>query len=277
MGFWLPLGACDSPKSEAIETNGRPGSQVDAGDSERPTELPGGYTPSEPCGPLGNTCESDKPCTKGYFCLAGVCLPDSASAKVTSCSPIGCPADAPICVAGACLTPDQLACVCLNEASHEVAYQCASVRGSEATACVPEQALCDSRPNDCCEGLVCMGGKDAAGKARLGLCMRPCEQDESCTSRCCAESALFDQDFCSAGPAPCVGECKRRNEACGGKHDDCCAGLVCVKSDADPLLAGCQLPCERGSDCESNCCLAFTLEDGGVGNNGLCVSAEYCK
>ncbi len=274
----LSVGAgCDNTKSAAIESGKGPKPEADAGDSEGPSELPGGYKPSEPCGPLGNTCSEEKPCTKGYSCRVGVCLPDPKSTDTPTCSPVGCPAEAPLCVADVCLSPDQLACVCLSETGREVAYQCASVREPAPKECIAEQGLCDARPDACCDGLVCMGGKDADGKARLGLCLRPCEQDDSCPSRCCAESSLYEQDFCSAGPAPCVGACKRRNELCGERFDDCCRGLVCMRSDADPVLAGCQLPCERHSDCDSNCCFAFTLEDGGVAGNGLCAPEQYCQ
>lgn len=122
-----------------------------------------------------------------------------------------------------------------------------------------------------------MGGTDADGKPRLGLCMKPCVEDQSCVSGCCAQSAHFEQAYCASGPAPCIGACKRQNESCLGRHDQCCSGLVCVKSEAEPLLDGCQIPCTKGSECESNCCLLFTLEDGSKAESGVCAVSDYCK
>ncbi len=211
-------------------------------------------------------------------CEGGVCLPDPVYHKqTTSCRLDSCPQAAPICMFGVCLTPDELACVCLNGEGRTRAYQCAAIRETPGDACLPKESLCDTAPDSCCEGLKCMRGADAEGTQTLGLCMTPCSADEQCASNCCADNARIAEPFCGESIYTCENECKRLNDPCDAARNPCCMGLVCAKSAQDIGLNGCQLPCTKHSECKTGCCVLFTAEDGTTQDHGICAPADRCQ
>ena len=60
--------------------------------------------------------------------------------------------------------------------------------------------LPDGAPSDCCEGMECLRGKDAAGRKALGLCRAPCKQTSDCgRGECCASAEGIAGSFC--GPS----------------------------------------------------------------------------
>jgi hypothetical protein len=275
-----PWAACDSPTSEGIDRDagevviGPDGEVIRPGDD---TVLLGGYVPSEPCGELGNTCSNGKPCGPGMTCEGGVCLPDPRYQQVESCRLNSCPQDAAICLFGVCITPEELACVCLDRVGRTRAYQCAALRENPSDECLAETALCDGRPDGCCGGLKCMQGTGADGKQLVGICMEPCASDDACTSNCCADSDQISEPFCGESIETCLNECKRLDEECDAERNPCCMGLVCAKSAQDIGLNGCQLPCTKHSECATGCCILFTSQDGTTQDNGICGPADRCQ
>jgi hypothetical protein len=177
---------------------------------------------------------------------------------------------------GVCITPDELACVCLDREGRTRTHQCASIRDGASDACLPKETLCDIRPDGCCEGLKCMQGTDADGKQLLGLCLEPCETDEGCTSNCCADNKRIAEPFCGATFETCLGACRRLDEECDANRNPCCQGLVCATSAQDIGLNGCQVACTKHSECETGCCILFTADDGTKLDNGICGPADRC-
>jgi hypothetical protein len=257
---------CESPKSE-------PGSRatIDAGDdpSALPSTLPGGYTTRMACGDIGKICSAS--CPEGLLCSAGACVPAHDDGALLRCPDGLCPEATPICALGSCVTVDELACLCANDASRPLCPQCDSLdENAGAGQCIAADALCDVRPDGCCEGLSCLQGKDDEGLSLLGLCKSPCSQHDDCDSKCCISGQGIAAAFC-ADTAACVTECRKLEDSCDGARNPCCEGLVCTQGMGDGAPGGCQKPCERDVECDSGCCLLFVGAD-----HGVCAPAERC-
>lgn len=274
----IAWGGCESPISQGATIDAAQMREADAGEPKRPTVLPGGYVPNIRCGDLGNTCSAKTPCTEGLSCQAGVCLPDPQKEQTASCLSEACPANAPFCSFGVCVTADELACLCLNPDARDNVFQCRAVREAKSdagTACLPEDSLCDTDPDACCEGLTCMQGSDGSGRRLLGICKRSCEEGTSCPDRCCTETIGVAGKFC--GPkAQCPNDCRSRDEACDAVDKVCCGGLVCSQSASDPDLDGCKVPCTKHSACDSKCCVLFHDAQGAQLDHGVCAPASRC-
>gem|GEM_PF-4573132 len=274
--------ACDSPTSQGIDLDGGEevivgpdGAVIHPGDD---TVLPGGYVAANECGNLGNTCQTGKPCGPGLTCEGSVCLPDPIYQSVDDCRLNGCPQEAPICLQGVCLTPDELGCVCLDRQGREKAHQCASLLPDASSECLFEESVCDGRPDGCCPGLACMQGKGPDGRQFLGICMKPCATDDECDSHCCGDNERVASTFCGTTFESCSNACRRLDEECDVGRNPCCQGLVCTQGAQDIGLNGCQIPCHDSGECqETGCCLLFTNADGSKEDNGICAPADRCQ
>jgi hypothetical protein len=273
-GMFLALivigSACGSPKSK--RANGDGDGTSDAGASTKLDALPGGYEPRIACGDLGKTCSFPKDCAKPYVCTGGLCLPSVD--KTGSCE-AGCPGRYPICLTGTCVSADQLGCMCLDEGARKDLLECESVSDAPSDRCLTRNALCDTKPDGCCEGLSCLQGKSAEGEQLLGLCEQPCTDNDECPDGCCLENAGVAGKFCAPASA-CQKECRAQKEECDGEFLACCEGLVCVTSEPDPELRGCQLRCEKHTQCDSGCCVLFTASDGSKLDFGICAPQNRC-
>lgn len=234
--------------------------------------LPGGYEPRIPCGDLGKVCRQDRDCAGDLVCTGSYCVPNTD--KTGACSVGGCPKEFPLCLLGTCVSPDQLACICLHPDGRDAFVQCQPVREAPS-ACIGEDGLCDDAPNACCRGLSCVRGKNAEGEQLLGLCKKRCFDHDNCDTGCCAESPLVASKFCAPHDT-CVGRCRTANEECDGDFRPCCEGFVCTRSRSDSELNGCLPVCTKHSDCESKCCALFPDEHGGFMDHGACVPADRC-
>lgn len=247
----LEIAACDSPKSLFDPRAERDGA-VAVGDDARATGgavvLPGGFTPAIPCGGLGQTCSASAKCQSGLDCAGANCMPKPDGTTVPTCGDKSCPAEAPVCVLGICLTVDQLACVCAEPDAQIVYRQCWPLLVRPDTECIAADGLCDSAPETCCDGLSCLQGMDDAGRQQLGLCRTPCKTSDDCGgSRCCATALGVAGPFC--GPRElCVSACREESEECDAEFRPCCEGLVCADSQQDPTLDGCKSAWPPGTD-----------------------------
>jgi hypothetical protein len=260
--------ACSSPKSKRVKHDS--GVDPDGGLLET---LPGGYDPRYACGRLGQSCDEDKECGDMLACVGGTCLPSKESTG--SCTE-GCPAKAPLCVSNSCMSADQLGCVCLDEHGAAVTAACDWLGELPMGECLPENALCDTHPKSCCTHTSCLQGKDEAGRQLLGLCKRRCVQHSDCDTNCCIESPSVGDKFCTDTKV-CIERCRIQNEECDGTTRPCCEGMLCVKSDSDPALNGCQVTCTKNSECTSGCCVLFRGPHGEELDNGVCAPADRCE
>jgi hypothetical protein len=272
----LAMGAfgCVSPKSETdldVTPDGSASGGEGGASSSDKVVLPGGFEPDIRCGDLGKSCSANVKCAGTLACAGGNCMPKIDNEKVFDCGKSSCPADAPICTLGICLTTDQLACVCFQPAAQPVFANCKSLSKENAPECIVEDGLCDGSPGDCCSGLSCLQGKDATGTQQLGLCKKPCTAQAECAAyECCAEADGIPSTFC--GPrALCIKACRPLDGECDGEFKPCCEGLICSSSPQDLPLHGCKLPCDQDSDCETRCCVLFTGRD-----YGICAPTDRC-
>jgi len=264
---------CESPKSKP-NLDGADGSVSGGGGDggyDGKVVLPGGFEPAIDCDGLGQACGVEIKCPGKLACAGSNCMPAVDNKKVFSCGDASCPAEAPVCTLGICLSVDQLGCVCANPDAQEVYSQCKSLLPQGAPTCTPEDGLCDGAPSDCCEGLSCLRGKDASGRMALGLCKVPCGKEADCaTTECCASADGIAGSFC--GPRDlCRAECRGLREECDGDLTPCCEGFICATSPSDPVLDGCQKVCEKDVECDSGCCILFTGKD-----NGVCGPKDRC-
>jgi hypothetical protein len=265
----LVVSAACSPKSKRVMGEGGDGD----GDGDGDVELPGGYGPRIGCGALGRSCDEDKDCGEDVACVGGTCLPSKESTG--SCTD-GCPKTAPLCVSNACMTADQLGCVCLDAHGAAVTSECDWLGELPEGQCLPDNALCDTHPSSCCRGTLCLQGKDDSGTQLLGVCKRRCATNADCETGCCIESESVGDKFCTDTKV-CIERCRNKNEECDGLTRPCCDGMLCVASDSDPALNGCQPVCTKNSDCDTSCCVLFTDEHGLPEDNGVCGPADRCE
>lgn len=281
-GLWVLLAvllslwtaACDSPKSRAALNVGPDGALV-IGDGGPvmggAVVLPGGFTPAISCGGLGQTCGASAKCPSGLDCAGANCMPKPDGTTVPTCGDKSCPAEAPVCLLGICLTVDQLACVCAEPDAQIVYRQCWPLLVRADGECIEADGLCDTAPETCCDGLSCLQGTDDAGRKQLGLCRTPCKTSDDCgASRCCATALGVAGSFC--GPRElCVSACREESEECDADFRPCCEGLVCADSPQDPTLDGCKQPCAKDGQCATGCCVLFTS-----GDHGVCGPRDRC-
>ena len=261
---------CKSPKSKRAHSDTDAG-LVDAGHTKLDA-LPGGYQPRIRCGDLGKSCQEDSQCAKPLVCTGGLCEPD---VKDTGSCDEGCPGSAPICLTGTCVSVDQLGCMCLDEGARNVLVECDSVSDMPSDRCIANNGLCDTKHGACCEGLTCIAGKNPAGEQLLGLCEKTCTDHAECPDHCCLADASVAGKFCAPHSA-CESRCRTEREECDGDLHECCEGLLCVASQDDPELVGCRPRCDKNSQCESQCCVLFTGEDGQKLDFGVCAPADRC-
>jgi hypothetical protein len=274
--FWVPiwvllatlfLGLGCSPKSKRIEDDGGPSADGDGGDP-LPEQLPGGYAPRIRCGNLGQSCKTASACGGSLVCADGMCMPKQDG------EPCGdCPVNK-FCVLGTCVGADQLGCVCLSAHGRENVPQCVSITALP-DACTMQDGLCDIKPEACCTGTACLQGKDDKGRALLGLCEQSCKANEDCDSGCCLENSSVGGKYC-APHNQCLTRCRVQHEECDGNVRPCCDGLLCVTSASDPALNGCQPVCTKDSQCDTKCCVLFSLPDGGMRDDGVCAPSDRC-
>jgi hypothetical protein len=264
----LVVSAACSPKSKRVEDEGGDG-DGDAGS----IKLPGGYGPRIGCGALGRACSEDEQCGEDVACVGGTCLPSKESTG--SCAD-GCPKSAPLCVSNACMTADQLGCVCLDAHGASATSECDWLGELPDGQCLPENALCDTHPSSCCRGTLCLQGTDDGGHALLGVCKKRCVENDDCDTGCCIESESIGDKFCTDSKV-CIERCRNKNEECDGLTRPCCDGMLCVASETDPALNGCQTVCTKNSECDSNCCVLFSDEHGLPKDNGVCGPADRCE
>ncbi len=265
---------CGSPKSKSDIDVTPDGAATGADSGLTPggkVVLPGGFEPAIRCGDLGKSCSVQTKCGGTLTCSGGNCLPKIDDEKVFGCGDSSCPANTPICTLGVCLTTDQLACVCFQPAAQPVFENCRSLSKEDAPKCIAEDGLCDGSPDDCCDGLSCVQGKDASGKQQLGLCEKPCTALEECAAdECCASATGIATSVC--GPRSlCIKACRPLNGECDGMFKPCCEGLVCSSAPDDLPLNGCKYACDQDSDCDTGCCVLFSGRD-----NGICAPADRC-
>jgi hypothetical protein len=234
--------------------------------------LPGGYAARFKCGDLGKSCQDTTQCASPLVCTGGLCEPNI---KDTASCDDGCPGSFPICLTGTCVSADQLGCMCLNEGARNVLPECDGVSDMPSDRCISPNGVCDAKPQGCCTGLTCLQGKDAMGRQLLGLCEQACQEHTDCPDRCCLDVPSVGGKFCAERSA-CETRCRNLREECDGDLHQCCEGLLCVTSESDPELVGCQPRCDKNSQCTSGCCVLFTNADGTKQDFGVCGPADRC-
>ncbi len=282
LSTWLPLSivialsvfGCGSPKSKSdldVNPDGSASGGEGGTSNDGKVVLPGGFEPDILCGDLGKACSVKVKCEGKLTCAGSNCMPKIDGEKVIDCGDSSCPAEAPICTLGICLTIDQLACVCAQPAAQSVYANCKSLQKDDAPKCIDTDGLCDGSPDDCCTGLSCVQGKDESGKQQLGLCEKPCQEQTDCSAdECCATVDGVAGSFC--GPRGlCIKACRPLNGECDGEFKPCCEGLICSSSPDDLTLNGCKVSCDQDSDCDTGCCVLFSGRD-----NGICAPKDRC-
>jgi hypothetical protein len=267
----LAAAACSSDTSKRADRDGSAGGD---GDGDSPGKLPGGYDPRIECGKVGASCDGDMECGDGLECSGGTCLPTVE--ENGSCAE-GCTKRAPLCVSNRCVSADQLGCMCLDAHGKEVTSECETLGELPAGECIAENGLCDTHPTSCCVGTSCIKGTDGQGRQLLGVCKKRCVKNDNCDTGCCLEAPSLGEGFC-AETALCIERCRVQHEECDGLTRPCCEGMLCVRSETDPALNGCQPTCTKNSECpDTNCCVLFNDMHGFPTDNGVCAPADRCE